>query len=68
MQQQLEVTHREALNTLTTIKLAAALITNSNCEYFLDEILKLIMPGCADPPELKSESSLLLTGLSAYLP
>lgn len=48
MQQQLEVTHREALNTLTTIKLAAALITNSNCEYFLDEILKLIMPGCAD--------------------
>lgn len=47
MQQQLEVAHRETPNALTTIKLAVALITNSNCEYFLDEILKPIMPGCA---------------------
>lgn len=38
----------ETLNALTTIKLAIALITNSNCEYFLDEIPKPILPGCTD--------------------
>lgn len=47
MQQQLEVTHIETLNALT-IKLAVALITNSNCEYFLDEVPKPILPGCTD--------------------
>ena len=48
MQQQLEVTHIETQNALTTITLAVALITNSNCEYFLDEIPKPILPGCTD--------------------
>lgn len=48
MQQQLEVIHTETLNALKTIKLAVALITNSNCEYFLDEIHKSILPGCTD--------------------
>lgn len=48
MQQQLEVIHIETLNALRTIKLAVALITNSNCDYFLDEIHKPILPGCTD--------------------
>lgn len=48
MQQQLEVVHIETLNALRTIKLAVALITNSNCDYFLDEIHKPILPGCTD--------------------
>lgn len=48
MQQQLEVIHIETLNALRTIKLAVALITKSSCDYFLDEIHKPILPGCAD--------------------
>lgn len=45
MQQQLEVVHIETLNALRTIKLAVALITNSNCDYFL---MRFISPFCLD--------------------
>ena len=48
MQQQLEVTHIETLNALTTTKLAVTLITDSNYEYFLDETPKPILQGYTD--------------------
>lgn len=70
MQQQLEVTHIETLNALTTTKLAVTLITDSNYEYFLDETPKPVLQGYTDLSHETLPSSLLLTvcGISGCLP
>lgn len=44
----IRVIHIETLNSLTTIKPAVTLITDSNYEYFLDETPKPVLQGCAD--------------------